>query len=157
MPDLDSSDTIIIEHAAAEDAADILALQKSAFTGEAEIYGDPNIPPLTQTLDSLIADFSRYTFLKASLDGRIVGSVRACEQDGTCYIGRLIVDPGCQNRGIGRQLMAAIEAAFSHVERYELFTGHLSERNLYFYKKLGYDEFKREPIHPGLTHVFMEK
>ncbi|MBN1122523.1 MAG: GNAT family N-acetyltransferase [Anaerolineae bacterium] len=157
MPDLDSSDTIIIEEAAAEDAADILALQKLAFTGEAEIYGDQNIPPLTQTLDSLTADFSRYTFLKASLDGCIVGSVRADEQNGTCYIGRLIVDPECQNRGIGKQLMAAIESAFSHVDRYELFTGHLSERNLYFYKKLGYVEFKHEQIHPGLVHVFMEK
>jgi ribosomal protein S18 acetylase RimI-like enzyme len=162
MPATDSTDvivtdTIVIEQAAIEDAAAILALQKAAFTGEAALYDDPNIPPLTQTLDSLEADFSRYTFLKAILDGRIVGSVRADEQDGTVYIGRLIVDPACQNRGIGRRLMAEIESAFSHVDRCELFTGHLSERNLYFYKKLGYAEFKREQIHPGLVHVFMEK
>jgi ribosomal protein S18 acetylase RimI-like enzyme len=157
MPDLDSSDTIVIEQAAVEDAADILALQKLAFAGEAAIYGDPDIPPLTQTLDSLITDFSRYMFLKASLDGQIIGSVRAEEQNGTCFIGRLIVNPECQNRGIGKQLMAAIEAAFPDADRRELFTGHLSERNLYFYRKLGYVEFKREQIHPGLTHVFMEK
>jgi hypothetical protein len=42
------------------------------------------------------------------------------------------------------------------VERYELFTGHRSERNLYLYAKLGYRQFKREPVHEALTVVYLE-
>jgi ribosomal protein S18 acetylase RimI-like enzyme len=148
---------VIIERATIADAADILTLQKLAYRSEAAIYGDWTIPPLTQTLPEMEADLKQQVTLKAVADDRIVGSVRAYEKDGACYIGRLIVHPEHQNRGIGAQLLQQIEAAFPHVQRFELFTGHRSERNLYLYGKLGYVEFKREPVSDTLTIVFLEK
>ncbi len=54
-------------------------------------------------------------------------------------------------------LMAYIEKYHPGVERFELFTGHRSVRNLYLYRKLGYSEFKREKINDSLVFVFMEK
>jgi ribosomal protein S18 acetylase RimI-like enzyme len=86
-----------------------------------------------------------------------VGSVRAYEQDGTCHIGRLIVHPAHQNRGLGTRLLREVEAAFPDAERYALFTGHKSERNLYLYGKLGYREVRREPVREVLTLVHLEK
>jgi hypothetical protein len=55
------------------------------------------------------------------------------------------------------RLLHTVEAAFPEAGRYELFTGHKSARNLYLYRKLGYVEFKREPVSDALTIVFLEK
>lgn len=148
---------MIIERASSEDAKEILSLQKLAYLSEAEIYGDYSIPPLLQTLDQLRADFESLHFLKASIDGELAGSVRGSMQGETCHIGRLIVHPDFRNRGIGSRLMTDIEACFDGAVRYELFTGHLSERNLRLYRSLGYAPFKTEAVTDGLTLVFLEK
>lgn len=122
---------------------DILALQKLAYKAEAEIYGDYSIPPLLQTLDELTEETKKSIILKYIDNGKIVGSVRAFKKDGTCYIGKLIVHPDYQNKGIGKKLMAAIEKHFEGL-CYELFTGHLSEKNLTIYEKLGYVGLKQK-------------
>jgi len=146
-----------IELAARADAEEILKLQKLAYQSEAAIYNDATIAPLTQTMESITADFEQNLVVKALLDGRIVGSVRAYERDGTCYVGRLIVHPDCQNRGIGTALMHEIEQRFAGASRYELFTGERSERNLHLYRKLGYRVFRSERMSDVLTLVYLEK
>ena len=148
---------MIIEQANLEDAPAVLALQKTAYRSEAEIYGDYAIPPLTQTLDEIEVDFENQLVLKASIEGRVVGSVRGYAEGGTCYIGRLVVYPEFQNRGIGSQLMEEIETRFGHAERFELFTGDKSERNLRFYRKRGYEVFRSESVTGNLTLVYLEK
>jgi len=146
-----------ITRASNTDAREILDLQKIAYQSEAALYQDYTIAPLMQTLPEIEAELHRQVFLKAAAAGRIVGSVRAYLQEGTCCIGRLIVDPAYQNRGLGRELMAQIEGCFPQAQRYELFTGHLSERNLYLYQKLGYQRVRMEPVSEKLTMVFLEK
>lgn len=146
-----------LELATIQDAESILALQKLAYVSEAEAYNDFDIDPLTQTLDALTRDFRKQVFLKALVNGRIVGSVRGYLADGTCHIGRLIVHPDFQNQGIGGKLMNGIESFFNNAERYELFTGHRSGRNLYLYRKLGYSAYKTEPVHENLMLVYLEK
>jgi ribosomal protein S18 acetylase RimI-like enzyme len=147
---------MIIEAATIEDAAAILALQKRAYQSEAELYQDPTISPLVETLAEIEAAFADHLFLKAVIDDQIVGSVRVRKQGATWLIGRLCVEPTFENRGIGTQLMCAVEARGA-APRLELFTGHKSERNLHLYHKLGFQEFRREWINPSLTFVFLEK
>ncbi len=139
------------------DAEEILELQKLAYQSEAALYQDYKIPPLTQTLADITAEFHTRHFLKAVADGRIQGSVRAHLEQGTCYIGRLIVHPAHQNLGLGSNLMSEIEGYFPEAQHYELFTGHLSKRNLYLYQKLGHVPTRREPASEKLTLVFLEK
>lgn len=148
---------VTIEEAQRADAQEILDLQKQAYQSEAAIYNDYTLPPLTQTLPELEAEFDDHIFLKALLSGVLVGSVRARSEGGICYIGRLIVHPHHQGQGIGTQLMRAIEHRFASTARYELFTGHRSERNLALYDKLGYVEVKREDLAEGLTLVYLQK
>ena len=148
---------MIIEPATVADAADILALQKIAYQSEAELYNDFTIPPLTQTLDEIAAEFALRLFLKAVDEGRITGSVQGFQVGGTCHVGRLMVHPGQQGKGLGTRLMAAIEAAFADVERFELFTGHKSVANIRLYERLGYRLFRTEMMTPELSLVFMEK
>jgi SAM-dependent methyltransferase/ribosomal protein S18 acetylase RimI-like enzyme len=148
---------MIIEQAKVKDAEEILELQKLAYLSEAEIYDDYTIPPLTQTLEEIRDDFNRQLFLKATVDEQIIGSVRAHLEDETCFIGKLIVHPHHQNRGIGTKLMHEIEARFAEAERFGLFTGHRSERNLHLYEKLGYRIFRTEPISDNVKLVYLEK
>ena len=145
------------ERATVDDAEGILSLQKIAYQSEAEIYDDFTIPPLTQTLEGIKKDFENQFFLKAIIDGKIIGSVRAFVKEGTCYVGRLIVHPDFQNRGIGTHLMNRIEKDFKEAKRFEIFTGHKSERNLYLYQKLGYQPFKSVKANEKLTIVYLEK
>jgi ribosomal protein S18 acetylase RimI-like enzyme len=67
------------------------------------------------------------------------------------------VHPRLQQRGLGTKLMHAIEGYFSEAERYELFTGHRSEQNLRFYRRLGYKDVREEVISPSLRLVYLEK
>lgn len=148
---------MIIENALISDLEEILALQKLAYLSEAEICNDFSIPPLLQTIEDIKSEYAYKTFLKAVDSGKIIGSVRANLQDGTCYIGKLIVHPDYQNRGIGTALMNSIENCFKGCKRYELFTGKKSVKNIYLYNKLGYRIFKEEKISEKLTFVYLEK
>lgn len=145
-----------VDMATKNDLEEILNLQKLAYQENAIRYNDFGIPPLKQTLDDLKKEAEGSIILKVVEDRRIVGSVRAFEKDGSCYIGKLIVHPDYQNKGIGRKLMVAVEKCFKGL-RFELFTGHLDEKNLAFYEKLGYKRFKEEKINDTLGFVYFEK
>jgi phosphoribosylanthranilate isomerase len=146
-----------VETANRADAAEILALQKLAFQNEAMRNNDFSIPPLTQTLSELIKEFDSKCILKAKRRGQIIGSVRAEISEGTCKVGRLMVHPDCQNHGIGSRLMREIEARFPTAQRYELFTGEGSARNIYLYQELGYKIFARKALNQNVTLVYFEK
>jgi len=138
-------------------AKEILDLQKLAYQREAEIYNNWSIPPLMQTLKEIEKEFSNHVFYKAVISEKIIGSIRAIIHDNTCFIGKLIVHPEMQGKGIGRALMDTLESHFLDVKRYELFTGTKSLGNICFYKHLGYRSFKEEKINDALCLLYLEK
>jgi ribosomal protein S18 acetylase RimI-like enzyme len=146
-----------IIHASTEDAAAILELQKLAYQSEAKLYSDFDIPPLIQTMEELEVDFTGKVFLKAQVESKIIGSVRGYQSGNTCYVERLIVHPNHQGQGIGTALMESFESCFGQVQRFELFTGNKSDRNIHLYERLGYKIFKNAEINKNLSFVFMEK
>lgn len=146
-----------ITPATLEDAEAIFNLQRLAYQTEAAIYDDYSIPPLVETLAQLREQFAQKCFLKATEDCRIVGSVRTFENDATCCVERLIVDPDYRKRGIGAALLRHAEATHPAARRFELFTGHKSEGNLRLYQRIGYRPFRQEVINDRLTMVFLEK
>jgi GNAT superfamily N-acetyltransferase len=147
-----------VAEASDADAAEILALQKLAYESEARLYDDWSLAPLTQTLASLREEMAQSLTLKACDGARIVGSVRARirARDGVCQIGRLIVDPLWQGRGVGTLLLRSIEARFRGA-RLELFTGNRSEANLRLYRRLGFVPCREQVVSPAITLVFLEK
>jgi GNAT superfamily N-acetyltransferase len=145
-----------ISKAEVRDLSTILSLQKLAYLSEAELVGDYSIPPLVQTLDGITDDFNKGIFLKAVENDEIIGSVRVRFADNTLHIGRLIVSPSHQNKGVGTKLLASAEQLYPNA-RYELFTSDMSAKNLSLYIKNGYVEFKREPLNKNVNLVFLEK
>lgn len=148
---------ILIGPATAGEAEAILKLQYLCFQQEAALYDDYSLAPLTQTLSSLLLEYDSHRILAARLGNEVIGSARAIARDGTCYIGRVIVHPRLQKRGIGKRLVEAIEREFPGVQRYELFTGDRSEGNLRFYAGLGYVPFRTAAINDVVKLVYMEK
>jgi len=138
------------------DLPDILALQYLAYQSEAVLLQNFSIPPLLQTLESVQQEFARGTVLKAVESGFIIGSVRAFEEDGTAFIGKLIVHPAQRGKGIGSALLLVMEDAYPGC-RYELFTSSKSERNLLLYERLGYARFAECQTAADLTFVYLEK
>ena len=145
-----------IEQASKTDLSEILNLQRLAYQSEAILLNDFSIPPLLQTLEEVQQEFSNGVFLKAVTDGQIIGSVRGYVQDRTLNIGKLIVHPDFRGRGVGTQLLQAIEDACPDC-RYELFTSAKSEKNIRLYERQGYRRFAKKQISAELCFVYLEK
>jgi ribosomal protein S18 acetylase RimI-like enzyme len=146
-----------ISQATIDDAEEILCLQKLAYRIEADRYNDDNISPLKQTLEEIKEQFKNHIFLKAVSNRKIIGTVRAYEENGVCYLGRLAVHTEMQNRGIGTALMQEIEKYYKPM-RFELFVGSKSDNNIHLYKKLGYHIFKTAKYEIGnIVISYMEK
>ena len=149
---------MLIRLAVPEDLPAVLRLQKLAFVSEAELLGDYSIAPLHQTLEGVEEDFRKGPILVATPpDGPdVVGSVRAREEDGLVEVAKLIVHPDRRDRGLGGELLLAVEKLFGP-KRYRLFTTEKSLKNLHLYRKMGYREFMRSPMTPTLAAVHLEK
>jgi GNAT superfamily N-acetyltransferase len=150
-------DKMIIARAEERDLEQILGVQREAYLAEAALYDDFSIPPLRQTLEELAVEFRTKVFLKATDGQQLLGSVRVSLSGDTCMLGRLIVAPAAQGRGVGSALLAAAEAVFPEARVVELFTGSKSARNIRFYEKRGYVRSHEEVLSPQLTLVYMRK
>ena len=104
---------------------------------EALIYGDPDMPPLVQTLEELQAEIEDGEGWVARVGARLVGVIRCRETDELLLIGRIAIAPDLQGSGIGRALLEAAEQ-HSRAPEAELFTGSLSEANIRLYERCGY-------------------
>ena len=148
---------IEIARASAADAAALHELQRHAYRSEAELYDDWTIPPLVEPLAATERALVEMHVLKAMQRGRIVGAVRGRIEGDTCHVGRLMVHPDFQARGTGSQLMWALECALPQVQRFELFTGERSARNLRLYARLGYRCCRTVALSPRVTLVYLGK
>ena len=146
-----------IDKADLEDLPEILHLQYLSYQSEATLFGSRDIPPLKQTLDEVTGEYHAGVILKmVNEDHVIIGSIRAKEQNGTVYVGKLMVHPDCRHRGLGTKLLQAIEQYFPQ-KRYELFTSTKSTDNIRLYQRMGYKIFDYKPVTDELRLVYMEK
>lgn len=82
---------------------------RAGWTHEADLL-DGQRTDMT-ALSAMLADPAQ-RLLVAEADGTLTGCVAIADRgDGTAYLGMLTVDPELQAKGLGRQLMAAAEAA----------------------------------------------
>ncbi|SDL12313.1 Ribosomal protein S18 acetylase RimI [Nonomuraea maritima] len=146
---------MVIERAVAADAGEILTLQRAAYVSEAQLYGDPFVPPLVESLEQIRKVVEDAVVLKALDGARIVGAVRGRVSGTTCRVGRLVVAPDRQGQGVGTALLTALHEQLPEATAFDLFTGHLSGGNLRLYRRLGYRETRRERMDDHLTLVHL--
>jgi GNAT superfamily N-acetyltransferase len=155
----DATEATRIALVADADAGELLTLRRAAFVTEAQQYGDPNIPPLTQTLAELREDLAREDVVTiGAWEGhRLVGSIRVELEDNKATLGRLAVAPDMQGRGIGTSLLFAIVQHLpEQVTEVWAFTGKDSKENLSMYAKHGFQEHHDDAA-GALTYTYMRR
>ena len=143
-----------IRTAVPADAGELLTLQRACWVQEQQANPGVHIPPLHESLADLEGWLGSWTTLVLRSGGRLIGAVRGRVSDGSWDIGRLMVAPDLQGHGLGRVLLAAIEAAApDEVTDYVLFTGARSARNIALYKRAGYRLRGEDPDVPGAVRL----
>jgi ribosomal protein S18 acetylase RimI-like enzyme len=149
---------IEILRATAADAELVASLVREGFRSEAERYG-VEIPPMRETASDLVASLADGdVVLVARLGGEPVGTVRGhVREDGSVMVRRLAVLPSARRRGVARDLMSVLEAAYPQVARFEIFTGVETAPAIALYESLGYVRTREEEQMPGVRIVYLEK
>lgn len=140
-------------------AGELLTVRRAAFVTEAQLYEDPHIPALTQTLAELRADLDRadVVTLAAWSGHRMVGSIRVELESDRALLGRLAVVPDLQKRGIGTRLLMSVLAYLPEdTNEVWVFTGQDSKQNLSLYAKQGY-EHEYDQTAGDLTYAYLRK
>jgi tRNA (guanine37-N1)-methyltransferase len=140
----------------AADAPELMVLQRACWLPEIATRRGHWTGPL-EPLDEVVADVERWRTWIFRAGGRLVASVRgrpAPDDPSTWQLGRLMVAPDLQGRGLGRALLAFGEAqAPPDTAAYWLNTCAGNERNLRIYRKAGYRVQPGEGAFPGTVDL----
>jgi tRNA (guanine37-N1)-methyltransferase len=129
----------VVQPVQPSDAGELFVLQRACWVQEAHDNPGVRIPALHESLEDVQEWIGQGVVLIVRAADRLVGAVRATRRGDAWDIGRVMVAPDLQGRGLGRLLLERIEeAAPADVTSYELFTGAGSLRNQRMYKKAGY-------------------
>ena len=141
--------TVRLRPASPDDAEPAGAICYQAFKTIAEQHGfPPDVTSASDTIDLISILLSRpdiYSII-AEIDRRVVGSNFLWEGDPVAGVGPITVDPGVQNKAIGRQLMEAVleRARQQGISTVRLVQAAYHSRSLSLYTKLGF--VVREPL-----------
>ena len=128
-------------------AADARACGKICYEAFKTISQAHNFPPDLPTADiatevvGWMLVSPRFYSVVAEIDGKIVGSNFLDERNPISGIGPITIDPGVQNKTIGRRLMQDVmdRAAQKKVRGVRLVQAAFHNRSLSLYTKLGFD------------------
>ncbi len=129
---------LTINRARDSDVAAMHSLQMLAFEDEGRRCGTQDIPPLQEPMAAIAEHVRHGIALVAREDDRIVGYVRGLIEGRVCTIRALAVAPSRHGKGVGSALLSALEAALGDIERVDLTTNTIMERNVPFYERHDY-------------------
>ena len=140
------------------DAGELLTLQRACWMQEAAMNDSvAGIPALQESLTDVQEWVGTWTSYVVRVGGRLVGAVRGRLVGDAWDIGRIMVAPDLQGRGLGRVLLDHIQhVAPPAATSYVLHTGHRSEGNLRMYKKAGF-RLRRDLEAPPLAVVLTKR
>jgi N-acetylglutamate synthase-like GNAT family acetyltransferase len=148
---------LTIHRAQASDVEDMYSIQMRAFEEEGRRGDTRDIPPLQEQIASIAEHVKTQVALIAKEDGSTVGCVRGVTEGQVCTIRALVVDPTKHGRGIGTELLKALEAELKDVDRINLTTNTIMEGNVPFYERHGYHVIEYTVPRPGVTLAQMSK
>jgi len=141
--------TPVIRKATPDDAKLCGQICYEALRSIAEAHNfPPDLPQVEVGIQILSMMFShpRFYCVVAELDGRMTGSNCLDERSAVAGVGPITIDPGVQNRQVGRALMEAVltRATERNFPGIRLLQAAYHNRSLSLYAKLGF--VAREPI-----------
>jgi tRNA (guanine37-N1)-methyltransferase len=152
-----AADGLDVRTARPADAAELAVLQRACWLSEAVANSTLDIPALSEDADEVRRGLDQWHTWVVRSGGRLVGSVRArvsADVPGQWEIGRLMVAPDLQGRGIGRALLGYAEsAAPSGTSRFWVNAGSRSTANLRRYRRAGYRVRPGEGRFPGTVDL----
>jgi predicted N-acetyltransferase YhbS len=146
---ISENQAVVIRRVTPGDAAVCGRIGFEAFATLANKHNfPPDFPTPEHAAHVLSMMFSHASFfcVVAELDGKIIGSNCLDERTPIAGVGPITIDPGTQNRSVGRQLMQAVmaRAAERKFAGVRLVQAAYHNRSLSLYAKLGFAV--REPL-----------
>ena len=146
---ISENQAVVIRRVTPDDAAVCGRIGFEAFATLANKHNfPPDFPTPEHAAHLLSMMFSHPSFfcVVAELDGKIIGSNCLDERTPIAGVGPITIDPGTQNRSVGRQLMQAVmaRAAERKFAGVRLVQAAYHNRSLSLYAKMGFAV--REPL-----------
>ncbi len=143
------------------DAAELLQLQKIAFTELFNTYKDYETNPANETIEIIIERMKQNnsTYYFIAIDTIKIGAIRIVKSDEhTMRISPIFILPEYQGQGYAQEAMAMVEKKEVGIEKFSVDTIKQEPKLCYFYKKIGYKQLENEyPITPQMTLITFEK
>ena len=132
----------------------LTVLVEAAYGHYVDRMGGPP-RPLTDDYADVVRDF-RVTV--AEHGGEVVGLIALGIDDEGFVVNNVAVDPARQGTGVGRALLehAEAEARAAGFDSIYLYTHEKMTENLELYRRIGYVEYDRRPVHLGEV-VYLRK
>jgi len=143
------------ERAAADDTEALANVRNKSFYADYVKYGE--CPGYNKFIESMKSSILNRIAYKIICNGQLVGNVSLRDnKDNTYYLGCLCIIPEYENKGIGQKAVRFIESQFPGAICWTLETPADKDKNLYFYKKMGYT-ITNEYMHGTVKVVLFEK
>ncbi|PKR83755.1 GNAT family N-acetyltransferase [Heyndrickxia camelliae] len=136
-------------------AEEILHVQLPAYGVEANLMNFHDIPPLHDTVDSILG--SEETFYGYWKEGKLAGVISVEENKQHLQICRLVVHPAYFRQGIGKQLVQFIFETYKHIHRFVVSTGEQNVPAIKLYGTFGFKEFNKIEISANIFIICLEK
>jgi ribosomal protein S18 acetylase RimI-like enzyme len=138
---------LVFQRAGPEDAEAVRALTDAAYAKWVPVIGR-RPKPMNADHDHAVR---AHIVELAYLDGEFAGLIELIPAPDHLLLENLAVAPAHQRKGLGRRLMAHVEALARArgVPMVRLYTNKAFSSNLAFYRKLGYTLEREEPIKSG--------
>jgi len=152
---------ITLKKAELRDCEEIHDMQVKAFTDLLKKYQDYGTNPAAEDIEKvkrrMEQSFTDYYFIR--MKDYNIGVIRIVREDeNTCRISPLFIQPEYQGKGYAQQAILQAENLYAHVKNWELDTIKQEKKLCYFYEKMGYRlTGKEETIQEGMDIVFYKK
>ena len=131
--------------AGTSDALTLTGISKRSFDSDTEVGAPVKAGPPGYSSVSYYTKMARAkTLYKLTNDGLIVGGAVLFKKEEKLNIGRIFLSPENFRKGYGQFMMREIEGLFPDVKEFTLDTPIWNVRTNSFYKKMGYEEIRRD-------------
>ncbi|MCA0972538.1 GNAT family N-acetyltransferase [Halobacillus litoralis] len=144
----------ILPHQDRKTAAEILRIQKASYAVEAELIGFSDIPPLRDTVETIMKN--EETFLGYVKDGQLLGVLSYKEEQDEIDIYRLMVDPYHFRKRVGHSLLQHLVQTVPE-KTMVVQTGKGNEPAVNLYAKFGFEQTDEVEVEPDIRIVMLKK